>query len=581
MDTATGKSRTFPVINPIINTTRSNIFVGASICLFLILNTFKICVFNLYILYSINPIIFIYKFILTLLINLILYYFLSKFKSKSFLSIFYFVQMFYIVFLLSYSFFTHSNFHFSSILGLLPEGSKAASELSFSQLLTPKVYIAFIDLPIFLLIIYIYPSVCRLRNKSKIFQRLVVFVPIISIFFLQVITSTHQLFLTQLIDSPFAGESKIVEMYGTLVNSSLDAFIDKDSAYLTSKLKYAKTTIKASATIPVSQRPNFIIIQVESMGANIVNEKHDNAYVTPFLHSLTTKSVYYPYTLSYHEGGGTSDCEFSILNSVEPLSDYPAIKVRNYDYSNSLIKNFDTKTYDIEAFHGNEGSYFNRSTAFSSMGFQTFNDINSMNLDKVVWGSPDRELFDYVTKSVSKETKPYIYYTITISSHTPFNFASKYGYNNPLFNDISNTDVHNYFNSMSYVDNQLNKFVTYVKKNCKNTYVLIWGDHTPPINPTKEYALSSYFDDNKYFEYVPLFILTPNNDVYKETNKVASFVDVAPTILKASGTAYSIKTNGQNLLKEPIVNSQLQFKGASYSRETLFKKITAKERANP
>ena len=106
-------------------------------------------------------------------------------------------------------------------------------------------------------------------------------------------------------------------------------------------------------------KPNYVIIQVESMDANIVNQKYKGVYVTPFLRSLTASAVYYPFAMSYHEGGGTSDSEFSIINSVEPLESYPALKLSSYDFPNSMVSKLDAQGYSTFAFHGNIGSFYN------------------------------------------------------------------------------------------------------------------------------------------------------------------------------------------------------------------------------
>lgn len=556
--------------------TQKNFFTFLMIILFIFFNSLKICIFNTFILYSIKRNAFIYKFIITFILDILLYFLIFKSKKRYIFAIFYLIQTFYIVFVLNYNFFTHEYFHFSSFQSLFSEGSKAASKLSITELLNIKSLIFLVDMPLFIYIMCTYENLIHLRKINKLFKKVLVITCIISIIILQLRDYKHELFFTQVISSPFSGEALMVERYGTFVNSLVDLFTQKDSAYLSNRLKYSDNTISSNGNNS-STYPNFVIIQVESMNASIVNEQYNNEYVTPFLHSLESSSIYYPYTLSYHEGGGTSDSEFSILNSVEPLADYPAIKIRDYTYPNSFVKNLASNIYDVFAFHANDGSYYNRNTAFMGMGFKAFNDISSMNLQRVIWGAPDKELFDYVSDKMKKENKPFLYYNITISSHTSFKFVDAYNYHNDLFDNMENTETKNYFNSMSYVDESINKFVSYIRNNYKNTYILIWGDHTPPLESKNTYLPSAFISDNKYFEFVPLFIVTPGNKTYTENNNVASFLDIAPTILEASGLPFTIKTDGENLLDTPISDKGIPFKGKTYNRQYLFKTIYDKE----
>ena len=161
-----------------------------------------------------------------------------------------------------------------------------------------------------------------------------------------------------------------------------------------------------------------------------------------------------------------------------------------------------------------------------------------------------------------------------MTSHGPFNNARNY-YNNKLYDDISDNMVKDYFNSMSYVDESIKNYIANIKVNNKNTYILIWGDHTPHID-TSLYKEASYTYDKEYFEFVPLIIMTPDNKVYKEEKKVASFLDISSTVLFSSGIAFELNSNGQNLIGSNELTNKIPFKGNNYDRETLFEKLPQK-----
>lgn len=383
---------------------------------------------------------------------------------------------------------------------------------------SPQMLTVLIDLPVFMYIAIYYPKDTALRAKFRIFTRVVVIVSLSVIISIEMWNFSQNQSLVQLTQDKFSGESPIVERYGTIADNLLNVYQNSGNKELVSQLHYGKE----QSNIGITQtKPNFVILQVESMDANIINQEYKGSYVTPFLHSLSNESIYYPYTLSYHEGGGTSDSEFSIINSVESLESYPALKLSSYDFPNSMVSELSKASYDTLAFHGNVGSFYNRDIAFPKLGFNEFYDMTKMNIPESGWGVPDNEVFNFAVNKLKTIKQPFFSYVITMSSHEPFNSVRNY-YNNSLYDSIQDETVKNYFNSMSCVDQSIKSFVANIESNFKDTYVIIVGDHTPNIN-TESYKQASFTMDNKYFEFVPLMVITPDHKVYKEENKVASF----------------------------------------------------------
>jgi phosphoglycerol transferase MdoB-like AlkP superfamily enzyme len=276
--------------------------------------------------------------------------------------------------------------------------------------------------------------------------------------------------------------------------------------------------------------------------------------------------------MSYHEAGATSDCEFSTINSVEPLDDYPSIKIGDYAYPNSIVRQLEKNLYSTIAFHGNVGNYFNRDVAYPKMGYQKLVDMTEMNLKDVGWGAPDSDVFKFAENRLKSEKEPFFAYTITMTSHGPFTNANNY-YNNNNYDDVQDKTARDYMNSMSYVDQSIGNYVNYIRANFKNTYIFIWGDHTPNVN-NNDYKQASFTDEGKYYEFVPLMIVTPDNKTYKENNIAASFLDVAPTIANASGMPYSINSDGIDLLNRSGDAPKIPFKGGIADRSYLFDKVS-------
>ncbi len=536
---------------------------------FLIVNSLKITMLNIYMLPPVKSSVFYYKLTIAFFAVLIVYILIINIKNKVPFIIFYILQIIYILANFLYYSYFHSYLHLLQSIELFGEGAGAAAALSFPK--DVRALAAFMDLPLFILIIVFYRKVNSLLKRFKKVKIAYIVSAFVALFFIESWHYFHDYSLLQLVKDPMVGETLIVERYGTLGNSLSDIIVYSSNNSLVNNIKYGPEI--ESTGSPSTEKPNFVMIQIESLDANIINCKYNDKYITPFFHSLTENSIYYPYTMSYHKGGATSDCEFSSLNSVEPLDNFPSIKLNNYLYPNSIVSKLRKSGYNTSAFHGNIGSYFNRQSALTRMGFTEFYDMKRMNLKDVGWGAPDHLVFDNALKELKAESEPFFYYIITMTSHGPFTNASYY-FHEVDYYSISDVTLRNYFNSMTYVDRTVEKFVNQIQKDFKNTYIIIYGDHTPNVNDERLFRQASYVSEAKYFEFVPTFIITPDKKVYRETEKVASFLDIAPTVLYNSGIPFRIKSQGQNLIETPIKDTELPFKGDNYKRSFLMTSIT-------
>jgi phosphoglycerol transferase MdoB-like AlkP superfamily enzyme len=222
------------------------------------------------------------------------------------------------------------------------------------------------------------------------------------------------------------------------------------------------------------------------------------------------------------------------------------------------------------------GAFFNRDVAFPRMGFKRFLDIKAMDLEDIGWGAPDYDVFNYEIDMLKKMRKPFFTYTITMTSHKPFTNAAHY-YKNEAYDDVADKKTGNYFNSITYVDQSIRSFVESINRSYPNTYIIIVGDHAPDIS-TEEYQQASYMSGEQYFEFVPLFIITPDHQIRIENKEVASFLDLAPTILNASGIAYTYKSDGVDLLDKKRLSPTIPLGDSSYNREVLFQRIKSEPR---
>jgi phosphoglycerol transferase MdoB-like AlkP superfamily enzyme len=499
-----------------------------------------------------------------IVLSVFIFIFLTKPRHWYWLAGFYFLRAFYMFINLAYHFSLGGVLRFSQYMGLYAETTDLVKYTAIPY--DARMWLVVADAPFLLLLLIVYSRFSKVN--SKVLFRPVLLCAAITLFAALFLWNPLRPVSDQYTDDRSANDVAMIKSHGLVAFTVMDILNHRKTPDFALSQRYGRLITFRGTGRP---HPDIICIQVESMDANIIDRQYNGVFVTPFLHKLSEKCLFFPYTLSYHEAGLTTDCEISVINSLEPLADFPSIKLHNYRYMNSMIKRFNITHYQTAAFHGNKGIFDNRTDAFAKMGFGTFYDIAGMGLREVAWGAPDGAVFDFVKTKLLTQQDPFLYYIITMSSHEPFTLVNSY-FQNPLFRTMTDKHTQAYFNSLSYVDKEISSLIASIRRQRPRSYIFIYGDHTP-ITPVGAFKKSSFLYDDRLFEFVPLFIITPDSLVYRENAYVASFVDIAPTALYASGVPYRMRVSGTNLLDVPLKDGILTYRGNTYSRKELFQEI--------
>lgn len=313
-------------------------------------------------------------------------------------------------------------------------------------------------------------------------------------------------------------------------------------------------------------KPNIVFIQVESLDASMIKSKRNNRNIMPFLSFLTSEdnTAYFPYCLSYHGVGGTSDSEYSVINSSLPLLKTQSFQLKSFE--NSMFNHLRNE-YSISVYHGNEGKFFNRSIAFPNMGFEYFYDLKKMKLRQSGWGASDGDVFNYILKNELNRTEPSIIYIITMTSHADFTNVRKC--QDFIMQSFSNDEYeNNFYNSFHYVDQSIKLFFYEYLERHKNTIFIIFGDHASNIK-IDNFKSTIVKYSNELLEFVPL-IINGKNIKHNSKYEIASFLDIAPISLNLAMFSGRYYTQGDDLLSD---NNEVELlytgKGTAISREEL------------
>jgi hypothetical protein len=491
---------------------------------------------------------------------------LIKLRKRGFFLVFYFLEALYVVVNLAYFLYFRNYLFFQQISA----NSSSALTLVRNHAIPMRweYLIGILDLPFAVGIASLWNQFRDDHQNGGIVVKYGVLIASCAAFIIGILITPSPVHLRH---EKFQARESVISHYGLLTLTTLDLFSrDQSEKGFIARLKLSDRTLEGSAK---PDKKNVVIIQIESMGANVVNAVYKNKPVMPYLSSLSKHSVYYPFAMSYHKGGYTSDCEFSVINSTEPLADYMAINLSSYNYPNAMAARFLSNGYATRAFHGNNGSFYNRITAFSRMGYQNFYDKSDINVFgyKGVWGIPDNEVFQFALKKMREEKGPFYYHIISMTSHEPFDLADPF-YRNPLYDRSTNAYLMKYFNSFSYVDQCISNFLENMPDKT-NTVVVIYGDHTPALN-NRYFPEAAFTCSNVYMVFVPLLILTPDRQVYRESNLAASFLDISPTMMKLAGIRFRLRTDGEDLMNFGGLTNAVPLSQLWFNRKFMFSNVT-------
>ncbi len=295
---------------------------------------------------------------------------------------------------------------------------------------------------------------------------------------------------------------------------------------------------------------NIIIVEFESLGAEIIGKKIDGQEITPTLNRLAEKGIYFKNFYSQAlTCSGTLDVELSTLSSFYPSPKSPyAIKYAK-KIPFTLPRFLKIHGYRTMFFHANSGDFYRRSIVMRIFGFESlyFADYFNSN-ERKHRGTDDYPFFLECAEVIKNSSQPFFAYIVTLSSHTPFDLPKGEKPGLEIRESLDET-TKKYYQILNYVDRAFKAFFEELSKYplIKDTILILFGDHTRTIPESKEGEIGVINQSIK--NRVPLIILIPDSDGFV-VNEPASHVDITPTILSILGLKSDSILLGRNLLSE-------------------------------
>lgn len=349
----------------------------------------------------------------------------------------------------------------------------------------------------------------------------------------------------------------IFDIYNVYKNSKPYEMTAEDQAQIKEYYDFKNENLPDNKYKGMFKGKNLIVIQVESLEDFVINQKVDGQEITPNINRILNHSIYFPNIFEQVNEGTSSDSDLMVNTSMLPLRQGSTFfRYPNTNY-NSMPNILEKDGYSTVAIHPDKGSFWNYSQGLTGIGFDKFTDYYSFNHDEVIgMGISDRSYFQQVAPMLKEMKEPFYAFTVTLTSHGPFDLPEKYR-KLKLNPELDKNVLGGYFQSVHYTDAQIGMFLDLLQKEglLENTVVAIEGDHTGPHKyyDSKIESLSNpekwWLDNGNHT--VPLVIYNPSITEPVKDDVYGGQIDIMPTLLYLLGVDNSVYQNtalGRNLL---------------------------------
>jgi len=222
-----------------------------------------------------------------------------------------------------------------------------------------------------------------------------------------------------------------------------------------------------------TDRPNIMIIVMESFGSALIGPLGGDSLTTPNLNRLIKEGVVF--THFYSSGNRTDKAMPAILDGYPAQPANSIMKSPEKTQSlPSLVKKMSGLGYNCSFWYGGEINFANFNSFVINNGFSRI--ITMKNFDPKFynskWGVHDHILLGALRDSMKSAVQPFMKVILTLSSHEPFEVPMK-----PVFK--GNDDLTKFRNSVYYTDKSLGEFLDGAKGTewWKNTLIVLVADH--------------------------------------------------------------------------------------------------------
>lgn len=284
---------------------------------------------------------------------------------------------------------------------------------------------------------------------------------------------------------------------------------------------------------------NVVLISVESLSAEYVGVYGNQQNLTPYLDKLATESLVFD--KFFATGTRTVRGLDALSIAIPPIPGQAVVHRPNGDHLAGIGEILREQNYETLFIYGGYGVFDNMNSYYRSNDYKVIDrtDFDDKSIQSEnVWGVDDESLFnnsikifDELTKGSAKTQKPFFAQIMTTSNHRPYTFpAGKI--------DLPQGSREA---AVKYTDYAIGKFLEDAKSKpwFKDTVFVIVADHCASVAGKSKLPVAKY--------HIPLFMYAPDLLPAGHYSRIASQIDIVPTLLDVLGKKGAESFYGQSL----------------------------------
>lgn len=288
------------------------------------------------------------------------------------------------------------------------------------------------------------------------------------------------------------------------------------------------------------KRLNVVLISVESLSADFLGVFGDRRGLTPNLDRLASEGMLF--TQLYATGTRTVRGLEALTLSVPPTPGQSIVKRPDNAHLFTLGSVFAAKGYDVNYVYGGYGYFDNMNAFFAGNGYRIVDRL-AIPASRIpfenIWGVADEALFDQALDEIDASTRQgrkSFTHVMTTSNHRPFTYPE------------GRIDIPSHTGregGVKYTDYALGRFFEMARNKpwFRDTVFVIVADHCASSAGKTELPVARY--------HIPAIVYAPAHFTPARVDRLASQIDVGPTLLGLLNFDYETRFLGHDVLHTP------------------------------
>lgn len=294
---------------------------------------------------------------------------------------------------------------------------------------------------------------------------------------------------------------------------------------------------------PFTRHPkNIVLISVESLSAEYLGSFGSKKGLTPELDKIAAEGMLFDHFFA--TGTRTVRGLDALSLGTPPIPGQAIVHRPNNDHLATIGELLRERDFSTLWIYGGYGYFDNMNTYFRGNDYRVIDrtDFDAKTIAaENVWGVADESLFDNALTVLDKNQasgKPFFAHIMTTSNHRPFTFPA-----NRVDLPQGSRD-----GAVKYTDYALGRFIEQAKAKpwFKDTLFVIVADHCASAAGKTKLPVNRY--------HIPLIFYAPDMLKPGHYSRIASQIDVAPTLLDLLGVEGDHLFFGQSLFEAEAGN---------------------------